>query len=444
MIKQIHPTVRYPLRSPQESVASYDNRFKRYAGERALELQAMLDHEADTLEEWRKHKIASSICEDFMKRARLMHGRGDPLNEIQAILISDLQHALMLKHQGYGGLIPRLLYRDRFDYFAIVFLLLPEQTQLKDLLSFTMLEPNERFYMAEVIIKAFVPDWQMANKYTRKHDIAMQLPWSDPILRILGMPAEARAAACAKHMQDWERIMKPWLPYNWEPTTEHTGKINSDVHVDFAFEVALAVCAYDIDDSSFRDHRYYPRDLVDYYRANLRYTRDAWRAEGVGAGIAIDVPPPPQRVDLAKSKRKGYARWVELISDGNKDATESVLEVTGKLRKIKDLFEVSTALAEADIAIHADIKDDDTLENQLEALIHDRKLTGYIPIQEPEAGVARCEALLTQAKGWFSTTAYRLIPLPLDEDAWSAVIIKADYVSEFKTLSQDLGLVLSE
>jgi len=373
-----------------------------------------------------------------------MHGRGDPLDNVIDVLASDLEHALTLKQLGYGGLIPHFAYLDYFDYFAIAFLLLPEQSTLKALLSFTDLEPNSRFYMAEVLIKAFVPDWQMAKKYTRGHDIKMQLPWSDPVLRIIGLPAEQRAAAFAKHMQGWERLMKPWWPYKWKPTTEHSGEINSDVHTHFAFEVALAVCAYDIDDSSFREHRYYPRDLVDYYRANIRHTRDAWRAEGVGAGIEIDVPPPPKKVDLAKSKRKGYARWVELTSDGNKDATEMVLEETGKLRKIKDLFEVSTALGENDIGIHADIKDDDTLENQLEALINDRKLTGYTPITEPAAGPVRCEALLTHAKTWLAPQGYKLIALPLEDDAWGAVIVADDYVEEFLQLSESLGVAIDQ
>ncbi|MHC1667713.1 PoNe immunity protein domain-containing protein [Stenotrophomonas maltophilia] len=34
----------------------------------------------------------------------------------------------------------------------------------------------------------------------------------------------------------------------------------------WAFEAALVVMLFDIDDSSFRDHEYYPADLVAYYR----------------------------------------------------------------------------------------------------------------------------------------------------------------------------------
>ena len=47
------------------------------------------------------------------------------------------------------------------------------------------------------------------------------------------------------------------------------------VFCDFAFEVVLAVCGWDIDDSSFADHPYYPADLVRYYRENVRHSRDA-------------------------------------------------------------------------------------------------------------------------------------------------------------------------
>ncbi len=36
----------------------------------------------------------------------------------------------------------------------------------------------------------------------------------------------------------------------------------------WCYEAAAVTCILGLDDSSYRDHKYYPKDLVDYYRAN--------------------------------------------------------------------------------------------------------------------------------------------------------------------------------
>src|SRR6218665_4189920 len=96
----------------------------------------------------------------------------------------------------------------------------------------------------------------------------------------------------------------------------------------------------------------------------IGHPRDALRAEVGGAGIELPLPAPPKRVDLDKSKRKNFARWVELACDGYDDALESVLETTGKPRKIHDFFQLIEALQDAGHAIHADGKDSDTRDSQ--------------------------------------------------------------------------------
>jgi len=321
---------------------------------------------------------------------------------------------------------------------AAIALLLVEQAdypgRLERLLS---PDPERRSYLMDLLLKAFVPDFVLAKKYKANKYAAV---WIDPVLRALAAPAEARSQALAAHMRNWCRIMRPW---GWKPDL-NTAPGADNLFCDFAFEVALAVCAYDIDDSSFRDHSYYPRDLVDYYRANLRHTRDGWRAQGVGAGVPVIAPPPPQQADLAKSKRKAIARWVELACDGNVDATDAVLETIGKPRKLDDIDELMSALSEESQAIHADIKDDETTLLQAGALAAARGLGEFDAPPGPPFGPARCSAGLLAFAAWLSERGYRLVDLDNQDDAWHAVVVKADYHAEFLELSASLKIAARE
>lgn len=314
----------------------------------------------------------------------------------------------------------------RLDYqFAGLTLLLVDSADDVGLFR-QLLSPLEksRGYLFDLLVKSFIPDYELARKYLVNKYAA---PWTNLIVAVLALPAEKRSAAMAAHMRNWNRLMRRY----WAFGEKH-------LVADFAFEVALAVCAYDIDDSGFRDHPYYPRDLVDHYCTHLRHSRDGWRAEGVGAGVAIKAPPPPKKADLAKSKRKGIARWVELAADGDIDATEAVIEQVGKPRKVKDLGALTCALAENDAGMHADIKDNETLEIQLAQLCTARGLGDFEAPADPPAGPARCEALLPAGDAWLKTRGYRLVALEGDE--WQAVLVRADYLDEFLTLSETLAI----
>ena len=298
-------------------------------------------------------------------------------------------------------------------------------------------EPGSRSYLADLLLKSFIPDYALAKKYKSDKYAAV---WMDPVLRALAVPPEQRAQALAAHMRNWCRVMRPW---GWKPDLD-TRPGQDNLFCDFAFEVALAVCAYDIDDSGFRNHPYYPRDLVEHYRAHVRHTRDAWRAEGVGPGVPVTAPPPPQKADLAKSKRKAAARWVELACDGNVDATDAVLEAIGKPRKFDGIDELMAALAGNGQAIHADIKDDETLAIQAGRVAEDRGLGAFDGPPGPPFGPARCTATLLAFAEWLQARGYRLVDLDNGDDAWHAVVVKAEYAAEFLELGGQLRLAARE
>ncbi len=147
----------------------------------------------------------------------------------------------------------------------------------------------------------------MARKYQRKGVVRYQYGWADPLVRAM-MP-DNPSIALERYMDKFEAYIKPFWPFEWKPWDKYEIKYATDGHPiygnanhNFAFGAALAVCAYDLDDSRFRDNPYYPRDLVDYYREHIRHTRDDWRPQGVGAGIELELLPPPKKIDLAKCK----------------------------------------------------------------------------------------------------------------------------------------------
>ncbi|MGL4995086.1 MAG: DUF6630 family protein, partial [Deefgea sp.] len=298
-------------------------------------------------------------------------------------------------------------------------------------------------FLGDLLLRAFLPDFPIEKKY--KPCKSCFDAWGNPILAVLSLPAAERPAAMAKHMNNWPRLMKP---YGYK-ANRNTAPDKDGLFTDFAFEVALAVCAYDIDDSLFCDHPYYPADLVQYYRQHLRHTRDAWRAEGVGAGIPITAPPPPEKAKLDKSKRKGIARWIELACDGDIDAVETVLETVGKPKKVKDLWELTAALSENDQALHADLKDDESLDAQASALLDGRGVRDETNETDDTApnegqGYHRAAQLIHHLANQLDENGYRLVLLDNQDDAWHGIAVKTAYHAELLALSEQLGIVIQD
>jgi hypothetical protein len=383
----------------------------------------------------------SSTLNMFPRYVVHMYGRGDSLDDIRAEVLglsgSLIEAIAYLREHAEPPIRDQYPLngneREYVGFAALALLLVNDPAYLNTFRALVYPSGDQRAYWFDALIKSFIADYPLAKKYKTNKYAA---PWSEPLLRALAEPPERRAGALAAHMKNWGRIMRPW---GWKPVLD-TAPGKDKLFCDFAFEVALAVCAYDIDDSSFNTHPYYPRDLVEHYCAHLRSSRDGWRALQVGSGRPIVAPPMPPHADLAKSKRKGLPRWVELVCDGNTDAVEAVLEVVGKPRKVKDVDELIGALAEENQAILADIKDDDTLAIAAGTLAVDRDASEFAGPAGPPFGPARCIALLQAFARWLEQPGYRLIEIDNDDDSWQAVVVKAEFYQELVDLGATLGL----
>lgn len=369
------------------------------------------------------------------------YGAGDTIGSIEAVILNRAD--LMAENSDFvrlNGIIGQRnnsavngVIRADIAFMVIALLSVKSSEYLSVFRKFLPIDLPKRSYAMDLLVKAFIPNHALLTKYKAdRHAVA----WMVPFLRALATDAENRSEALARYMKNWCRMMRPW---GWKPDL-NTELGKDHLFCDFAFEVALAVCAYDIDDSMFSDHPYYPRDLVQHYRAHVRNARDAWRPMAVGPGVQIIAPPPPKKADLAKTKRKGIARWIELVCDGNGDATESVLEVIGKPRKLDDIHELMEALSDAGQAIHGDIKDDETILIQAASVAEDRALGEFDGPAGPPFGPARCSAGLLAFSAWLEARGYRLVDLDNGDDAWHAVVVKADYYAELIELSNTLKI----
>jgi hypothetical protein len=74
-------------------------------------------------------------------------------------------------------------------------------------------------------------------------------------------PAD-RPALVKEFVENWYKNMKPCYWYG-----THTDGEGSSYFGYWCFEAALVTYLWDIDDTSYRDHLVYPKDLVDYARA---------------------------------------------------------------------------------------------------------------------------------------------------------------------------------
>jgi hypothetical protein len=77
---------------------------------------------------------------------------------------------------------------------------------------------------------------------------------------------EERPALVKEFLEGWYKNMKPCY---WHGT--HLDKEGSHYFGYWAFEAALVTYLWDIDDSSYRDHLVYPKDLVDFAREHFPY-----------------------------------------------------------------------------------------------------------------------------------------------------------------------------
>lgn len=452
VLKQIPLETDFSMRAPYEHIERAINKcshgFGLLGGEKYSAVLQNIEGAQDQPD--KRTKIANHIVFTLDNQIVAMHGLGHPIEAVKDRLqdrIAFVKWIEKLNEQEYVW-PPSQVFRNQLHTIAI--LTLPSDDLEHYLWNplFKHIEAKERVYILDHLQSAFRPDYKIARKYTRNKFAHV---WADPVHKALTQNPYNKEAALAQLMEGWPDRVSKFVPLDWEPwreeqpnyTVQYERKIYAHPNFDFAYEIALAVCAYDLDDANFRDHPYYPRDLVDYYRANIRNTRDAWRAQSAGPTLALE-PYVVKRIDLSKKKANGFRRWLDIASDGDPDAVGEAIRKLTNLRKVKDLSKVISVMGDYGIALAVDLKDDETCESELARLINERKIgEKYTPPKTKfEAGSGRCEELLGHAREFIAEHGFRMIYLSEDGD-WDAVVINQTWEEEFRELSKKLGVELS-
>ena len=451
VLKKIPLITEFTMRAPHEHmervISKYEADFEFLGGDKCLKITQEIEAAID--EPKHRTRMASNISFKLRNQIIAMHGLGHPIEAIESRLQDFIAFEKWAEAQGTRNHEAALsqVYRTAFD--PLMLLTLPasdlEHIFWKPLFAS---EAKNRVYILDYLQSAFRQDFKTARKYTRNKFAHV---WADPVHKALTQNPADKESALAQLMDGWPDRLSKHVPLDWTPWEKQQYKYIKDdgskyypfPNFDFAYEIALAVCAYDLDDTSFRDHRYYPRDLVDHYRTKVRNTRDAWRAPGAGPTLDFE-PYVVKRIDLSKKKAKGFRRWLDIASDGDPDAVGEAIRKLTNLRKIKNLGEVIGVMGDYGIALSVDLKDDETCESELVRLINDRKIDAHYtpPKTTHAAGPGRCGELLDHAGQFLAEHGFQLIQ-PLEDGDWNAVVINQIWEDEFRELSSKLGVELT-
>lgn len=467
----MHPLIFHPVelaikdrpisafRDPQPDPWHYADDW--YYGQKAvLEVQSSDADWRTTQDEAQFIVSISNPIRGLFRRWRVMYAVGEPLDKLLVQMRADWPLLVALRdfakrrceklgvtdwdmygvdawHIRYGLWLWLLLEDDVARVRAVLPLCCPSAQQPRF--------HREQFAVLDALYDAFLPD---GLPPPAQHDKPYWGGWNQ-LAQALGGERAQQQAGIERYMARWNQMMKPlgWKAQRRYPLRDAQGLVIEQActypgtFMHFATEAALAVCALDLDDSEFCDHPYYPKDLVEHYRAHVRMPRDGWRAQGAALRRPVPVPPPPRKITLHSSKSKGVKRWLELVSDGNCDTVEQALQEQGRVRSLKtQLWTALGALREGNAAACADIKDDTELESQIDAMLEERGLAGFDASGLPGAGVQRCEALMQTLEAWLSTKPYALLQPPQDADAWVGWLVAREHLNEYLSISLAIGV----
>ncbi|MGL6041660.1 MAG: DUF6630 family protein, partial [Deefgea sp.] len=95
-------------------------------------------------------------------------------------------------------------------------------------------------------------------------------------------------------------------------------------------------------------------------------------------------------------------------------------------------------------ALHADLKDDESLDAQTCALLDGRGISDDSDDTAPSQGYHRAAQLILHLASKLDENGYRLVLLDNQDDAWHGIAVKTTYHAELLALSDQLGIVIQE
>jgi hypothetical protein len=394
-----------------DDIASHDRLVRQYI--------AAAEEEPDNPHQYYLARVPRLLAEGLFMR----YARGDTLDALRHHFhdeyLPTLRHGTRLSAHFFPDHLFRIHVENQYSWMLLLLLACFDEdgTLLRDPGQWFTHDGNTPLYA--MVLKGLAPDYAYDGTYTLKHT---PLQGDEQLLKLLLQPSDTWQHGCAAFMRNWPKTAKV-LGYR-----EHLDERKHPCPA-FPNNLALVVCAFDIDDSDFRHLPFYPHELVNYYRVHRRPGRAPWRDP------AQDLPdsarPKPKKI-YALSKSEAYARWVELVSGHQLEHARKAL---GKRKTMPELFAAAEALAAVGLAICADIKDHATVDAQGRAL--------YATWQQPwpaddgstREGPARITELFNAMD---AAPGPRLAVLTDESDTWIAVLVRREDDTEFDDLCEQL------
>ena len=162
-------------------------------------------------------------------------------------------------------------------------LLLGHHTLLPQIAALWDYENDELDGLLERLVAPFAP-----GRATPPDTCTRHLPYFK-LLKVFAAEPHKRPDLMARYMDGWYTASRR------EPYYEsHTKGRDHSFLGNCAFEAAAVTYLLDIDDSSYRNHEFYPRDLIDFARSLLRPVEiggsPTTMSPGVGAGEPLRCP----------------------------------------------------------------------------------------------------------------------------------------------------------
>jgi len=155
-----------------------------------------------------------------------------------------------------------ILERDVFPILAFVFALQVSQKS-KEIINKIFIERKDCL-TDRLIMATLNPERQIANYGTWKKTAPAHKKYFDTLYRAIDATTQEEQTTLIK------QHLKKWNNKNWRQSvsigSDHDFTPNPCYYGQFAYEVAAVVMAFDIDDSEFKEHIYYPKELVEYFR----------------------------------------------------------------------------------------------------------------------------------------------------------------------------------
>ncbi|MGB3465893.1 MAG: PoNe immunity protein domain-containing protein [Cyclobacteriaceae bacterium] len=217
--------------------------------------------------------VKNDMALEIIRKAIATYSIGKPIEELRPILLSSIKLIedywsgtwSIFDEKGkrlnqYGGSI----YTKMLSLISITFLLGECSDQLRKIDN-TLNKDGVSDLIFEYILSSAIVDKNFSTE--ESYRIYFHIPEIYSLLR---------KAILAQDKQSSQLLIKQFLEQEWyqnlkkadaEPAESHKSKHNS-YYGYWCFEAATVTCIKGLDDSSYRDHSYYPKDLADYYRAN--------------------------------------------------------------------------------------------------------------------------------------------------------------------------------